>query len=145
MTKPPSIERRVSSGGVIFRKSDGNIEVVIVAVRGNRAWCLPKGMIDSNEDETTAALREVREETGLSGEILDKIGHISYWYFLKEDMIKVHKTVHFYLMKYGDGNTDDHDHEARWLPIDEAVEKLSYKSEKDIVKKAKMMINRISE
>lgn len=119
-----------------------------MAVRGNRAWCLPKGMIDSDEDETTTALREVKEETGLSGEILGKIGHISYWYFLKEEMIKVHKTVHFYLVKYGDGNTDDHDHEvdeARWLPIDEAVERLSYKSEKDIMKKAKIMINRLSE
>ena len=148
MMRPPVIKRRTSSGGVVFRKLENNIEVVIVAVRGNRAWCLPKGIIDRNENETMAALREVREETGLTGDILDKIGQISYWYFLKEEMIKVHKTVHFFLLKYLDGNTDDHDHEvdeARWFEIDSAIDQLSYKSEKEIMKKAKVMISQISE
>jgi len=148
MTRPPAIKRRTSSGGVVFRKRENNIEVVIVAVRGHKAWCLPKGIIDRNENEIEAALREVKEETGLTGEIMDKIGQISYWYFLKEEMIKVHKTVHFFLLKYLDGNTDGHDHEvdeARWFQIDSAIDQLSYKSEKEIMQKAKVMINQISE
>ncbi len=143
MTRPPAIKNRISSGGVIFRELEDRIEVVLVAVRGKKAWCLPKGIIDKNEDAPAAALREVREETGLAGEILDKIGLISYWYFLKNEMARVHKTVHFYLLKYIDGNTDDHDHEvdeARWFPIDKAIERLSYKSEKEIMQKAEKMI-----
>lgn len=154
MTRPPSIKKRISSGGVIYRPVNiqagdnrgDSVEVAIIAVRGGKAWCLPKGIIDKGEDPPTAALREVREETGLSGEIVDQIGKISYWYYLKDDKIRVHKTVHFFLMKYIKGSTDDHDHEvdeARWFPIDDALKKMSYKSEKDMVRKAREMIGEI--
>ncbi len=143
MARPPAIKNRTSSGGVMFRKTEDGIEVVLIAVSLRNTWCLPKGMIDKNEDAPAAALREVREETGLSGEILDEIGCISYWYFLKDEMVRVRKTVHFYLLKYIDGSTDNHDHEvdeARWYPINEAVERLSYKGEKEILQKAWKMI-----
>ncbi len=143
MTRPPAIKKRTSSGGVIFRNPEGCIEVALVAVRGRKSWCLPKGIIDKNEDPPTTALREVREETGLTGEISGRIGQISYWYYLKEEMTRIHKTVHFYLLKYVEGTTDDHDHEvdeAKWFPVDDAVKQLSYKSEKDIMRKAKTMI-----
>jgi len=150
VTRPPAIKKRISSGGVIYRpRTDATgppgsaIDVAIVSVRGGKAWCLPKGIINKGEDPPTAALREVREETGLSGAIVDEIGRISYWYYLKEEMIRVNKTVHFFLMRYLDGSTDDHDHEvdeAKWFPIDDALKKLSYKSERDMVKKAKEMI-----
>jgi 8-oxo-dGTP diphosphatase len=117
-----------------------------VAVRGSRAWCLPKGIIDRDEDPPATALREVREETGLTGEILYELGQISYWYYLREEMIRVHKTVYFFLLKFIEGSTDDHDHEvdeARWFPIDDAIEKLTYKSEKEIMRKAKVMIDKM--
>lgn len=143
MTRPPEIINRTSSGGVIFRIPETGVEVAIISVGDGKTWCLPKGMIDKGEDAPDAALREVREETGLSGEIVDKIGQISYWYFLKGKMNRVHKTVHFYLLKFIQGSTDDHDHEvdeARWFPIDEALERLSYRSEKGIMQKAKGMI-----
>jgi 8-oxo-dGTP diphosphatase len=152
MARPPAIKKRTSSGGVIFRHvSDSSkdstdcVEVVLVAVRGGKAWCLPKGIIDKGEDAPTAALREVREETGLTGKIVETIGHISYWYSLKAEMLRINKTVHFFLMKYLYGSTDDHDHEvdeARWFLIDDAVKQLSYKSERDIMRKAEEMIER---
>ncbi len=147
MTRPPEIKRRISSGGVIHRNLKDDVEVAIVAVRGSRAWCLPKGIIDGGEDPPATALREVREETGLTGEILDKLGQIAYWYFIKEERIRIHKTVHFFLMKFIEGSTDDHDHEvdeARWFPIDDAIEQLTYKSEKEIMRKAKVMIDQLS-
>ena len=148
MSKPPIIKKQISSGGVIFRKSDNSIEVALIAVRGRKAWCLPKGLIDKNEAPPATALREVREEAGLHGEIIEKIGHISYWYFINEDRVKVHKMVHFFLLKYIKGDTEDHDHEvdeARWFQIDEAIETLSYRSEKQIVQKAKGMIEGLGE
>jgi 8-oxo-dGTP diphosphatase len=146
MTRPPEIKRRISSGGVVYRNLNDDVEVVIVAVRGSRAWCLPKGIIDRDEDPPATALREVREETGLTGEILYELGQISYWYYLREEMIRVHKTVYFFLLKFIEGSTDDHDHEvdeARWFPIDDAIEKLTYKSEKEIMRKAKVMIDKM--
>ncbi len=148
MSRPPAIKKRISSGGVVFRRLEGVIQVVLVLVRGKKTWCLPKGLIDKGEDEPTAALREVREETGLTGQILDKIGRISYWFDLRDESAKVNKTVHFFLVKYLDGSTDDHDHEvdeARWFPIDTALSRLSFKSEKEIMQKAKAMIDSISE
>jgi len=137
--------KRVSSGGVIYRIHNGSFDVALVLVKGKKTWCLPKGLINKDEDEPTAALREVREETGLNGDVLKKIGQVSYWFDLKDEAAKVNKTVHFYLIKFLNGNTEDHDDEvdeARWFPIDEAVRKLSFKSEKGIMEKAKNMIER---
>jgi 8-oxo-dGTP pyrophosphatase MutT (NUDIX family) len=152
--KPASIKRLTSAGGVIFRKNDDGIDIALVAVNPVKRllsagvksrWCLPKGIIDKNESEEMTAVREVREETGLSGEIIGKIGSISYWYFLTDENARLNKTVHFYLMKYASGNTADHDHEvddAQWFPADEALEKLTYKGEREILQKAKKLIEK---
>ncbi len=142
-TKPATIKRQTSSGGVIFRQSGKGIDVALIAVKNKTVWCLPKGAIDKNEDPQATAKREVKEETGLQGEIIDKIGKISYWYFVKSENVKYNKTVYFYLIKYKGGNTDEHDREvdeSRWFPIDEAIDKLTYKGEKEIMQKAKRII-----
>lgn len=146
MTKPPEIINRISSGGVTFRNTENGVDIALILVRGKKTWCLPKGLIDKGEDALEAALREVREETGLNGEILDKIGHISYWFKRRDDSAKVHKTVHFFLLKYLSGSTDDHDHEvdqARWFPMDQAINKLAFRSEKEIAQKAKVLIDNL--
>lgn len=145
MTRPPAIKKRISSGGVIFRKDNGAVDVALVLVKGKKTWCLPKGLINKDEEEADAALREVREETGLNGEIVKKIGQISYWFDLKDEMVKVNKTVHFYLIRFINGNTEDHDDEvdeARWFPMDEALATLSFRSEREIMQKAKTMIDK---
>jgi len=138
-----TIKRHTSSGGVIFRVSDKDTEVALIAVKNKTVWCLPKGAIDKNEGPQAAAIREVREETGLSGKVIDKIGDISYWYFLKQENAKIYKKVYFYLLRYTTGSTDKHDwevDEARWFSIDEAIQRLTYKGEKEILRKAKEMI-----
>ncbi len=143
MTKPATIKDQTSSGGVICRQSETGIEIALVSLREGSIWCLPKGVIDKNEDDRSTALREVKEETGLIGEIIDEIGAISYWFFIKSKNIKLHKTVKFFLMIYKGGSTDNHDmevDEARWFPIEKVVDTLTYRREKMILLKAKKMI-----
>ena len=147
MHKPPTLKNLVSSGGVLFRKSDEVVEVALVSIRDSGVWSLPKGIIEKDEDQETTALREVMEEKGLKGEILERIGHISYWYYLKEKTVKVHKTVHYFLMKYISGSTENHDaevDEARWFPLEDAGTTLKYKGEKEIMFKANNMIDEMA-
>ena len=142
--KPATIKTQVSSGGVIFRRTMGNdVEIALVAVKDGKVWSLPKGIVEKGEEASETAVREVREETGLSGRVVKKIGDISYWYYIKEDNAKCRKTVHFYLLEYTGGSTSDHNwevDEAEWFPINDAFEKLSYKGDKEIVRKAKEML-----
>lgn len=138
-------ERQISSGGVIYRKRGGLVEVALISVRGGKIWGLPKGTAEKGENLARTAHREVREETGLDGKILDNLGHIEYFYTFKEgeETKRYFKIVYFFLMEYTGGNVEDHDHEVdecRWFQIDDAIETLKYKDEKEIVRKAKAII-----
>lgn len=144
--RPAAIKSQVSSGGVIFRKKDcGDTEIALVAVKGGQVWCLPKGIIEKGEKPEETAVREVREETGLTGKALEKIGDISYWYYAKDKNAKYRKTVHFYLLEYMSGDTADHNWEvdkAQWFLFDEALEKVSYRGDREIVEKAKELLKK---
>ncbi len=112
----------------------------MVSVKGGKIWCLPKGIINSGESPEMTAIREVKEETGLRGKIIEKLGKISYWFFMKEENIKCKKTVHFFLMEYQGGDTSKHDFEVEsvsWFPVYEAIKRAGYKSEIEILEKAK--------
>ncbi len=135
----------VSSGGVVYRQTQDTIEIVIIAVGEKHRWQLPKGLVNKGENPDQTALREVREETGIDSILLDLIDKIEYWYYGQSGSkrIRFHKVVHFYLLEFQSGNTEDHDQEveeARWVEIDEAQELLAFKSEKEIVRKAKEMV-----
>ncbi|HMK50390.1 MAG TPA: NUDIX hydrolase, partial [Thermodesulfovibrionales bacterium] len=130
--RPVSLRTQVSSGGVIFRRNDGDVDVALISVKNGSIWCLPKGVINEGESPENTALREVSEETGLKGRILGKLGEITYWFHIRDENAKCKKTVHFYLMEYEGGDVADHDWEvdsASWFPIDEAVAKANYKGE----------------
>lgn len=137
--RPAFLKRQISSGGVIFRIAGDQPEVALVSVKGGKEWCLPKGVIDKGETPEIAAVREVREETGLSGRIIAKLGDISYWYYIKRDNVKCRKTVHFYLIEYLSGSTSEHDHEvddAQWIPMHRAMQIISFKGDRSILEKA---------
>ncbi len=120
--------------------------------------------MEAGEKPEETALREVQEETGLTGKLLQKIGEIHYRYSLKEAPlmrnsprlaasaarnVKEEKTLYdkrvwFFLMQHTGGSTKDHDFEVdavRWFPIQEAVDRLSYSSERQLMQKAWRLIH----
>ncbi len=154
------VESLVSAGGVVYREVDGRIDAVLCGrvinshAVGNGAnrqsaadatrdedyrWSLAKGTPDPGETMEETALREVREETGLEVEIDSPLGSIEYWFVGREPDVRFHKTVHFYLMVPVGGDFAQHDPEfdvVRWFPTDEALGKLAYVNEVDVLKRA---------
>jgi 8-oxo-dGTP pyrophosphatase MutT (NUDIX family) len=126
-------ERETSYGGVVVRGSD----LLVITPRGKPVTGLPKGGAAPGETGAEAALREVREETGVQARVLEPLGDVRYWY--RRGGRRVHKTVHFYLCEFLTGSTADHDHEvdeARWIPLQEARKALSYAGERALIERA---------
>jgi len=139
----PKTKREFSAGGVVFKKVKDDFKIVLIAKSNSTIWCLPKGKIEAKETREETARREIKEETGLEGKPLEKIGSIKYWFFLKEDRVKVFKTVFFFLFEYLKGSLNSCDHEVdhlRWFSIDKALQIMTYPSERAIVKKAKQIL-----
>ena len=131
-------EIELSAGGAVVRGGD---VIVVVPVKRDaqrrRVLVLPKGHLDPGETDEAAAVREVAEETGVVAELIDKLGDVEYSYERRGR--RRSKRVAFYLFEYRSGSVEDHDHEieeARWMPLNEAVRDLTYKGEREIVRRA---------
>lgn len=117
-------------------------EVCLIATRGRTRWQLPKGVIEKREKVEAAAEREVAEETGCRGRVLEPLEKIDFWYVAGQgaERSRIHKTVYLFLLEYLEGSTEDHDEEvdaAEWVPIDEAIERLTFDNEKKTLEKAR--------
>jgi 8-oxo-dGTP pyrophosphatase MutT (NUDIX family) len=128
-----------SAGGVVM--NDAGEVVVIIPTRraadGSKVLALPKGHPDGAESPVQAAQREVREEAGVETEVVRSLGEVRYWY--QRGGRRIAKVVEFFLLRYVSGDLGDHDHEvevARWIPATQAVEKLTYAGERDMVRRA---------
>jgi 8-oxo-dGTP pyrophosphatase MutT (NUDIX family) len=131
---PTGAESEFSAGGVVVR--DGECIVIVPTRRaadGSEVLALPKGHPDGAESAADAALREVREETGVEAALVEKLGDIRYWYM--RGGRRIAKVVSFFLLDYVSGELDDHDHEvehAQWMPLEEAARRLTYQGERDM-------------
>jgi 8-oxo-dGTP pyrophosphatase MutT (NUDIX family) len=125
--------REFSAGGVMVRRFRGRPFVAAVRVKGGRVLALPKGRIDAGESAAQAAAREVREEAGVQGELIEKLGDVRYWY--QRDGERVLKVVSFFLFRYRAGSVRDHDDEvdsAEWVPLEDAPRLLEYRGEREM-------------
>jgi len=118
---------------------------MLAAIRPNGktegTWALPKGLIDPGEKPDVTAVREVREETGVTAELVRKLGDVRYVYTRGGQ--RIFKIVSFYLLRYRSGRLDELDPamrrevaEARWLPLDEAPRLLAYRGERQMADEA---------
>ena len=140
--KAPAVptKREISAGGVVYRREDDEIEIVLASRRtrrGQLAWGLAKGGIEGDESMEDAAIREVREETGLLAEIEASLGETRYFYVWEN--VRIRKTVHFFLMRHTGGDVDDRDdemEEIRWFPLKRALKRAAYRGERDVLVRA---------
>ena len=136
------MRREFSAGGVVVRKIRGAWHVAAITPGGKTdVWALPKGLVGSGEAPADTALREVTEEPGVRGRLVEKLGDIRYVYTWKGE--RVFKVVSFFLVRYSSGRlgdiTDEFRHEVaetRWLLLEEAPRLLAYKGEREMAAKA---------
>ena len=163
------LAREFSAGGVVFKKvqNQNHKFQTLWLVRKQAVfkdspyaniWSLPKGLLDDEEeggagplargekrakeeDLQNTAIKEVKEEGGVEARIVKKVGTLRY--FFNSPRGKVLKFVTFYLMKWTRDLPEGHDQETEevaWLSYEEVRKRLTYKSEKEILEKAKKIL-----
>jgi 8-oxo-dGTP pyrophosphatase MutT (NUDIX family) len=131
---------------VVVRKIRGAWHMAAIRPGGReKVWALPKGLVAEGEAPADTALREVTEETGVRGRLVEKLGDVRYVYIWEGE--RVFKIVSFYLVRYSAGRlgdiTDEFRHEVaetRWLPLEDAPQLLTYKGEREMAAKALQLI-----
>lgn len=141
MAKQTPVEE-ISAGGVIFRRTEAG-PVILLIKDAYRNWGFPKGHLEQGEDAAQAALREIREETGLT-ELVNhgRIQDIDWFFRFRGRLI--HKTCTFYLIESPSGEPQPQHDEGitatRWLSHDEALRTLSYANARDVLRSAGTMV-----
>src|SRR3989338_3325585 len=135
--------REYSAGGIVFKKvpTSSNLLWLVAQHSHHKGWVFPKGLIgDHNRGESSrqTAVREVREETGITGKIIAKLKNPATYFYTRQGE-KRFKTVIYYLMEYVSGDIADHDWEmsqVEWLKEKDVEKKLTFKSDKIAFKQA---------
>ena len=127
---PTPTEVVQAAGGLVVRRHNGILEVVLVHRPVHEDWSFPKGKLEAGETFELAALREVREETGMACRLLRFIGHTDY-----VDRKGRPKAVAYWVMAAVGGffSPNAEVDELRWLNLEHAAVLLSYPRDRDLV------------
>lgn len=131
----------ISSGGIVFKKDNNQLMVLLIKHAATKYWGFPKGLVgdfDKEESLETAALREVEEEGGVKAKIIAPLSQPTHYQTSWRGQ-PVTKTVHYFVMQYLSGKTDDHDKEvseAKFTTIEKAQQTLTYDNDRQNLKEA---------
>jgi 8-oxo-dGTP pyrophosphatase MutT (NUDIX family) len=132
----------VSAGGVVFRRSAAGVRVLLIR-DSYRNWGFPKGHLEEDEAPDAAALREVREETGLGALTLRGPVDVIDWHFRFRGRL-VHKVCHFYLIEAASGQPRPLRKEGitacKWLDFSEAASLVSYENARAVLARAQALL-----
>ena len=145
-TRRPRLPRvdETSAGGLVLDLSGPVPQGALIGRtnrRGRLLWSLPKGHLEAGETLEQAAIREVAEETGITGDIIGSLGTIDFWFVV--DGRRVHKTVHHYLMRAISGELSDQDvevTEVAWVPLPRIADRLAYSDERGLLDEASRLL-----
>ncbi|MFN3621398.1 MAG: bis(5'-nucleosyl)-tetraphosphatase [Nitrososphaerales archaeon] len=135
-----------SAGAIVIYKSDSVVEYLILHYPAGH-WDFPKGNVEKGESELDAAIREITEETGLTDlKFVNGFKKTIQYYYKKGDRL-VKKSVTFYL---AEAKTKDvklsFEHQGYiWLPIDEALAKVTYQNAKNVLREAQRFLAQIDQ
>ena len=135
------VQKEHSAGGIVFREEDGQVTVLVTQSSAHDGWIFPKGHLEHGETSSDAALREVKEETGIDARIVERVGTIRYVFRVRGRQIA--KTALFYLMEYAGGIASDESPEVRaviWVPLGQVAGTLSFANETGLWAKAQGLL-----
>jgi len=138
------VRHELSAGGLVYRRvGQRDLEFAMIRPKGSDSWALPKGHLESDESVQSAAVREVREETGLEVGRVEPLGDIAYIFSWRDrpdaQLVRIYKRVRFFLMEFTGGDPSRHDSEIEevvWMPAAEAARRATYKDERNLIEKA---------
>ncbi|SRR5258708_18010079 len=132
----------VSAGGVVYRKQDDEIKVLVCKHSGYHKWVLPKGRVEKGEKLEETAVREVEEEVGVKAVIISPISNPEEYIYTFNGQ-RVFKKVQYFLMEYVSGDEKNHDFEmedVRWTSFEQAIELMGFDGAKNVLQKAQEML-----
>ncbi len=126
----------LAAGGIVIDKETGTPRVLLVHRPSYDDWSFPKGKLEPGETIEEAALREVREETGLDCRIIRKLATLRYRHRTRKEGRLRPKAVHYFLMETVRGAVRVAGEEvdrAEWVDFDEAAGRLSYEQDRKLL------------
>ena len=128
--------KEVSAGGIVYRPSEQDLLILMIEDNKGR-WSFPKGLVQTREEPPVAAIREIGEETGVQGEIIELLGQSNYMY--RRQGVLIDKTVYFYLVHALSSAIKpqyEEVHDARWFTANEALRASAFQANTDLLRKA---------
>jgi 8-oxo-dGTP pyrophosphatase MutT (NUDIX family) len=139
------VVEETSAGGVVYRRTESGL-VVLLIKDSYRNWGFPKGHVEEGEQPSDAALREIREETGLTDLVLQgRVQDIDWFFRFKGRLI--HKTCHFFLIESAGGEATPQRSEGisavKWLSVEEAMQTVSYANAREVLRAAADLVEKL--